>query len=150
LSIILPLILRGKDTLFGIDFIDSENGVVSGVNGTILRTKDGGKTWERLDTGLYRDHLYTIVYNPSPYLKGERMIAAGRGLLLFSYTGGDEWAKRDPPKGVIMKYTWIFRLKYSTMTDVWAVGEKGLLWKSEDGGTVWEEVLYQEPVKERE
>ena len=41
----------GSDlAVFGIQMIDAENGYLCGQDGLIMRTRDGGNTWERLNS----------------------------------------------------------------------------------------------------
>ena len=69
--------------LFDIRFADEDNGWIVGDRGLVLHTSDDGTTWERQDSGTER--LLTSVF---PIDGDTAWIAAGRGTLLFTRTGG--------------------------------------------------------------
>lgn len=51
---------------FSVHFKDKDNGLISGSDGIILLTQDGGITWEQLDSGT-DNSLYSIFYTNDGY-----------------------------------------------------------------------------------
>jgi len=70
-------------SLFDIRFADEDNGWIVGERGLVLNTRDGGTTWQRQDSGTER--LLSSVF---PIGRDAAWIAAGRGTLLFTLSGG--------------------------------------------------------------
>jgi photosystem II stability/assembly factor-like uncharacterized protein len=62
----------------------------------VLRTRDGGRTFEELRGGLPREHAYDIVFRHGLDVKGDgRTLAMGSttGHLWITEDGGDRWAE---------------------------------------------------------
>jgi photosystem II stability/assembly factor-like uncharacterized protein len=53
------------DSLFGVSFIDANNGIAVGREGTILHTNDGGDTWASEDSGVTAS-LFGVSFVGSP------------------------------------------------------------------------------------
>ena len=70
-------------------FRDAENGVVVGLEGVLLSTRDGGKTFDVLRAGLPQSHCYDLVYR-----HGLAVANDGRTLIMGSTTGG-LWGSSD-------------------------------------------------------
>lgn len=72
--------------LYGIDFIDGDIGMAVGDSGVILRTYNGGLTWEKLNSGV------TLRLNSVSYMDAANIIVVGDdALILKSQNGGDSW-----------------------------------------------------------
>jgi len=98
-----------KTSLMSVAFRDAENGVAVGLNGVILVSHDGGKTWtqerfvspdqspqtiqtdDRLEAGkVYErgrlEHLLDVIWD------GERWVAVGsKGIVVIGSTDASEW-----------------------------------------------------------
>jgi photosystem II stability/assembly factor-like uncharacterized protein len=62
-------------------------GYACGAQGTLVRTSDGGRSWERLDTGVLRD-LYSVRF----FADGTWGIIAGdERTILFTANSGNSW-----------------------------------------------------------
>ena len=74
----------------------------TGAESLIIRTKDGGKSWQQLDgniTAISRDFAEAIAIDPSD---SNRVYAALRGGELYSSDdGGDKWAKLEVKVGSV-------------------------------------------------
>ncbi len=57
----------------------------------IYRTQDAGRTWERLDRGLPREHAYFTVKRQAMVCDGDRKKPG----IYFGTTGGEIWESRD-------------------------------------------------------
>lgn len=72
--------------LYGVDFLDEDNGIAVGDSGTILRTYNGGLTWKELNPGV------TLRLNSVSYMDASNIIVVGDdALILKSQDGGDSW-----------------------------------------------------------
>ncbi|HVF28437.1 MAG TPA: P-loop NTPase fold protein, partial [Pyrinomonadaceae bacterium] len=78
-----------NEDLFAVHFDkDGLNGWVAGANGALLRTSDGGRTWQRQTSGT-TSQLNAVIFLQG----GERGWAAGHdGTILSTTDGGDHWS----------------------------------------------------------
>ena len=131
----------------------------------IFRTKDGGKTWEKI---LYRNaetgasDLVMDPANPSTLYasfwqvsrKPYRMDSGGDGSGLFKSTdGGDTWVEitrnKGLPAGVIGKIG--VSVSPVNSNRVWAIVEakEGGLYRSDDGGETWQRTSENANIRQR-
>lgn len=87
--------LRGDASLRAIDFQSAQLGIAVGAHGAILRTEDGGATWQQMES--------TVPYqlDDVAFLDERRVVAVGgvydpvthisRGVVVFSHDGGRRW-----------------------------------------------------------
>ena len=82
------VVVPTKATLTGLFFLDQESGWAVGHQTTVLRTVDGGMSWEEAYTGLREsDPLFDIWFRDSKY----GFAIGAFGLLLTTEDGGDSW-----------------------------------------------------------
>ncbi|MCK4501589.1 MAG: hypothetical protein KAU22_01050 [Desulfuromonadales bacterium] len=118
-----------RATLTGIYFIDRQNGWVVGHDQVILRTRDGGKTWEKVYENAEAESPLLDVY----FLDAEHGYAIGAyGQFLESFDAGSNWEGR-----------WISEDDFH-LNQIAAVGdqlfiaaEAGFIYRSDDGGKTW-------------
>ncbi|HEV7700460.1 MAG TPA: hypothetical protein VGO43_09565, partial [Pyrinomonadaceae bacterium] len=131
----------------------------------IFRSKDGGKTWDKV---LYRNaeagasDLVMDPSNPNTLYaafwqmgrKPWRMDSGGEGSGLFkSIDGGDTWTdisrNKGLPAGVLGKIN--VAVSPVNTNRVWAMVENkdGGLFRSEDGGDTWQRVSEAAPIRQR-
>lgn len=119
-------------SLTAVDFLDEDNGVAVGANGTILKTTDGGETWETLSSP-FDDDLEGVAC-----LEDDVIVAVGHsGRIMRSMDGGMMWANIEHPAGSVILYD----------VDIDPASGQGLIagmgnlimW-TEDAGATWEYV----------
>ncbi len=118
-----------RPAVFCVYFSDMENGWICGMEGLIMRTSDGGKTWQvqQTDTDLA---FYSI------QVKGDRGWAVGdRGNYALSEDGGVTWRIMD---NSIKTKMWFRDVSFSTPLNGFVVGMAGTVVHSTDGGETWE------------
>lgn len=120
------------NTIHGFAFSDSLTGWAVAGNGYILRTTDGGLTWEiQRYTDDDRRHLYDIVR-----LQSGTLIAAGyQDVLLRSTNGGLHWQDIDHPVAGDLR-----DLAEQSAFGITAAGENGTLLLSTDDGISWHNI----------
>lgn len=80
-----------EDGLFGIQFVDTNNGWAVGAFGTLIATKDGGKTWAAQDSAG-EDDLFTVgASDPNRAWLGGQL-----GALSYTTNGGKKWTSVSP------------------------------------------------------
>lgn len=72
-------------SLMAIIFLDAQTALIAGLDGTLLRTKDSGKSWEKVLLPT-REHIFALASN------GHTTVGVGsRGLRIVSQQGGSSW-----------------------------------------------------------
>ncbi len=117
------------DNLFGVDFVSASVGYVSGYAGTLLRTRDGGRTWQWSHAGV--DELLRRM----AFVDEEHGWAVGhRGSILNTEDGGESWAIQHQQAGVYLRDIAFFDRKQG-----WAVGHDATILVTGDGGETWQQ-----------
>lgn len=82
--------------LLGVWFENAQHGLVVGAYGMILRTRDGGKTWE--DQAPKIDNAQGFHLNSVTRVKGGALVIVGEaGQIHVSVDNGDTWKRRESP-----------------------------------------------------
>ena len=111
-----------------IDFADADNAWAVGWAGTIMRTTDGGQTWEWQDSGT-RVRLDGVHFHDAQtgWVVGEG------GAILKTTDAGDTWTSK--PSGT----TNLLEAVYFVDADTgWVSGSNGTIRKTTDGGETWD------------
>jgi len=120
--------------LHGVEVLDANTVVAVGYSGVILRTTDGGKDWQIIESGTTED-LRAIDF------ADERTgwAVGHNGVILKTVDAGVSWATQTP--NVISHYRGVFFLDDQTG---WATGSvwpdpdiQGYVIKTTDGGDSW-------------
>lgn len=115
--------------LHAIYFVDEKTGWIGGSNGTLLRTSDGGRTWEKSQfkgTDSIRDIAFIrgsegwMLCEQSPFGGGKR---SNRSYLMHTTDGGNNWSRFDF-KFTSEPRTAIF---FDKKGEGYAVGEGGVI-----------------------
>lgn len=124
-----------RSPLTAIHFADAQNGWIVGHDATILRTRDGGRSWvlQNFQPELEKPFLDVL------FLDAEHGFAAGAyGLLYQTTDGGDNWTEVDSPiREDELHFNAIARLANG---DLFIAGEQGTLAVSSDRGATWTRV----------
>jgi len=80
--VVIPVLNNVK--LYGVSFLDSINGMAVGSAGTILKTTDGGMSWQQR-FAFIADELFSVNYN------SEVCMAVGYKTILQSFDLGETW-----------------------------------------------------------
>jgi photosystem II stability/assembly factor-like uncharacterized protein len=119
-----------------------ENVWAAGYWGTILRSSDGGRSWQQSDTPT-AETLYAISFSDDR----NGFAVGGSGMILHSSDGGVSWAKQsvqvpDEMGGNRALDTSLFSVAALSPTEAWAVGDLGMVLRTHDGGTTWEKMNF--------
>jgi len=114
-------------TLRAVSLAGPQTATTAGEAGTILRTADGGATWEEQESGTWRTLLGVSFAGP------EAGTAVGEdGMVLTTANGGADWVQRFP--GLGNTFHSVFQIDSRTAV---AAGERGIAVLTEDGGDSW-------------
>jgi len=115
--------------LNGVWTVNSDTVISVGANGTILRTFNGGTTWQVQNSidGIV-DQLYAVKFlNPTTgWVVGEF------GDMVKTTDGGESWDILNGPTEQDL-----FAVDFASTTTGWAVGLGGTIIKTTDGGSSW-------------
>lgn len=116
---------------FGVRFTDATNGMAVGIEGKVVKTSDGGKTWaftaEDVSV-LFTDPLYDLHL----FGEGKGWIVGAAGRVLRSQNG--EWK----PVAMGRPLTaWLRAIDFLDENNGWIVGGYGLILHTTDGGKNW-------------
>ncbi len=116
------------ENLTDIQMIGDE-GWISGFDGIILHTADGGKTWAKQESGV------TLSIETLYFLDAQNGWAGGwAGLVLHTTDGGRKWQVVKIPGA-----TWsLSSITFSDAKNGWISGFAGQLFRTKDGGANWE------------
>jgi len=137
LRYIIPSNLQSSDFI-NVHFIDKDNGwAISGVMGEtikILKTSDGGKTWESQENSLPEEiikKLETVFF--AKFIDKDNIWAIGiDGILFHTPDGGKKWNCYEE---ITSKA--IFGMDFKD-NNGWFVGAEGTILHTPDGGNTWE------------
>lgn len=115
------------DDLFGVDFIDQNQGWVTGYYGSLLRTGDGGGAWAVSSIGQ-PDLIRRI-----DFVDPKNGWAVGhRGGIFVTTDGGESWAVQHNETGANMR-----DISFVDSLNGWAVGHNQTILHTINGGGEW-------------
>ena len=119
-------------------FVDKDNGWAVGGEGLILRTADGGSTWNKLDCPMERPMMFSSIHLLNPKVA----MIAGMGSTVFgTKDAGKTWVEHKVAREG--------RRRRKRLTDIFMVSEKiayasggdNTLLKTADGGLTWNPLI---------
>lgn len=136
--------------LLDIAFVDADRGIAIGDFGTVLRTDNGGSTWEKIelpdnielppDIAEVVQPGDVILYSLSFATRDAVWLAGEFGVILHSADGGVTWQQQR--SGV---ETTLFGISVRENQRGWAVGLEGVLLSTQDGGESWKKESIEMP-----
>lgn len=118
-------------TLCAVTFTDERTGWAAGHGAIILRTSDGGKSWQHQFTGEDEESPFLDILA----LSGGHVIAVGAfGMYYESHDDGATWEQR----WVLDEDAHLNRITQARDGTLWLAGEFGTLLKSTDQAETWE------------
>lgn len=122
-------------SLYDVHFKDAQNGRAVGAGGTVLRTADGGVTWTQTgEGGPEQEHLFAFHEAADGYLR-----AVGQeGMFLEQAPGQERLIKRP-----IKIYTWLDSVTFLNSKVGFAIGGRGHIMATSDGGRTWKRLSGQ-------
>ncbi|MDY6857502.1 MAG: YCF48-related protein [Thermodesulfobacteriota bacterium] len=129
--------------LNAVHLVDGKVGFAVGNRGTILRTTNGGISWELLSCRTTR-HLYGVHF----YDKNVGIAVGSRGTIIRTMDGGEDWSRVVPYQYTVDPLTLrgVFLSDSESAVVVGGLqigenglyGEQGLILLTDDGGRTWE------------
>jgi len=113
--------------LLGVHFTEASNGTAVGVQGTILRTTDGGATWTLQKSGVW-DSLNDVFFTDS----NTGTVVGDSGVILRTTDGGVTWKRQ--PSGTKVQ---LMGVSFVDANFGVVVGREGTILRTTDGGAHW-------------
>lgn len=108
-------------------FADANTGYAVGQGGTILKTGNGGRTWDQINSGTKHD------LNSVYFIDANNGYAVGQGgIILKTSSGGSIWSLQY--SGTMNS---LFSVYFISANTGYIAGEKGAILKTTDGGNTW-------------
>ena len=129
----------GTPEFLSIRFADKHRGIVVGsvlnrsgavVDSLVMRTQDGGETWQRIMVPS-KTELFHLDYNGG----SDGWIVGDEGVILSTVDGGDTWILQNSETHLAL-----FNVDFRDDREGYVVGEKGLILRTENGGVTWDRV----------
>lgn len=121
---------RLKDSVYGVAALGPQSAVVVGTFGSIMTTTDGGKTWERHDSGT-NEPIFSVEMADAQ----NGWAVGASGLILHTADGGKTWTRQTSP---LKEPRHLFKVAAIDANTAWAVGDWGAIVATSDGGKTWE------------
>lgn len=146
--------LQGMGTLRSPVVIDIKNPqrlYVGTRRSGVLRSDDGGKTWNEKNDGLIYKEVWTLAQHP---VTGELYAGTGPAAVFRSKDGGENWSFSEQLHSLPETIEWTFPnppyiahvkgfgLSKTDPNMVYAAIEEGYLIRSKDGGDTWETLFH--------
>ena len=115
-----------------IEQVDGKTAYICGY-GVLYKTSDSMKTWQQLDV---KNDNFTAVH---AYANGEVWTCGYNGSIFHSPDGGQRWERKRNGNDVTRPRYRLLDIGFADPLHGYAVGEKGLMICTNDGGTHWME-----------
>jgi photosystem II stability/assembly factor-like uncharacterized protein len=122
--------------LYDVDFVNEKDGWVVGDSGVILRSTDGGESWQR-QTCPIEDYLFTV-----DFIDIKNGWICSRNSILRTTNGGKNWEviySKDLDEGRFRDIQFITKRTGFVVGGKGSFGSIGVLIKTEDGGETWQQ-----------
>ncbi|RLD31365.1 MAG: hypothetical protein DRI83_12550, partial [Bacteroidetes bacterium] len=113
-------------------FTDNNHGWIAGANGTVLKTIDGGNTWDLCQTNTDKDLQEVIFRNSS-----DGLVVCNDGTILKTNDGGVSWINIETGLDRI------YGLK-THLNHAWLLADSGKILHSPNFGYSWN-IVYDDP-----
>ncbi|MCI0846010.1 MAG: ABC transporter permease subunit [Chloroflexi bacterium] len=127
LSTWAPVESGTASALTDIAFVDSSHLWIAGERGLVLRSTDGGVTFETVDTGVN-----AMLLSVSFASADQGVVVGEGGTILVTADGGRTWQQSDAGTSSRLN-----AVDFASDGSVWAVGDGGTALQSRDGGVTW-------------
>ncbi len=115
-----------RDLILAISIDSTGQGFAVGNKGLVLKTRNNGQTWTRVETGKH------ISFNDVAADREQVWIIGQDGTVMYSSSGGDSWTQQSSPADVSL-----MQITFLDEKSGFVVGEGGTAMTTDDGGATW-------------
>lgn len=112
---------------YDMELNDTENGWLVGSGSQLLRTRDGGRTWNYQSVNIESGMIYKIDFVDQMH----GWLISQLGEIYRTQNGGESWELAHQTPHLLLDLHFVDR------KSGWVVGNDGLILKTEDGGETW-------------
>jgi photosystem II stability/assembly factor-like uncharacterized protein len=128
--------VEGGSYIFDIMALDPQRAWAVGIDGYVVKTVDGGKSWQEVATKAPKTQLFGIATQD-----GRTIVVGGNGAFLASTDGGVTW--KAPAFTPPIIYSWIYGVARRGNAGFVAVGGSGVIYVNEGKDPFsWKQVEY--------
>ncbi len=128
----LSIPFQSATSYYGVCFVDRQHGWIVGPRSYLLRTEDGGRSWQRVN--LPYGNLTNLFFTDVQFANANVGWMVGTlGFVLRSVDGGRTWQ----PQAISSEET-IADIVVLSANEAWICSITGGLWHTTDGGVTWE------------
>lgn len=120
-------------TFFGEYTLSDSEALAAGLDGRIIRTRDGGTSW-RFEPMKLDYPLTDPLYQPFVTADGNAWVVGAAGQVVRLPPGQTEWTRADLGMQI---YTWLRSVNFADAQNGWIVGGFGTILRTSDGGKSW-------------
>ena len=124
---------EGGNILFDVVAVDPQVAWAVGIDSYVIRTVDGGKTWQEVNLNIPKKHLFCVYAE-----KTGTILIGGKEIFLSSTDAGKTW--KNPTLVPPITYGWFYGLGRRQPSEFVAVGWKGAIYLNTSN--TWNRVLY--------
>lgn len=116
--------------LLAVDFYNLNIGFAIGINGFVLKTSNGGISWQQQYTNTFQ-WLYSlkVIEEKIAFIVGGNIDS---GIFLSSYSGGEVWKKKED-----LSSEWLLSIDFFSNNIGLIVGSNGKIFKTTNAGNIW-------------
>jgi len=118
--------------LYSLYFLDENNGWITGAEGRILKTTNGGQNWVQIPSGTSFSLSFVKFFN-----ENEGIIAGSGGTIKKSTDGGVTWYNVNSGTSLRLQEG-----SFINSLQGWICGDNGIVLKTTDGGDSWHTETY--------
>jgi photosystem II stability/assembly factor-like uncharacterized protein len=128
--------IEGGTFLFDVVAIDPQTAWAVGIDGYVIKTENGGKTWREVKTGAPKTQLFSVESD-----RGKTILIGGFGVFLYSGDNGRTW--KTPQFTPPATYDWFYGITSRGHSGFVAVGGGGIIYDSVGKNpSTWNKVTY--------
>ena len=116
--------VEGGNFLFDVTAVDPQTAWAVGIDGYVIRTLDGGKTWKEVKTDAPKTQLFCVASN-----RAGTVLIGGNGTILISMDNGKTW--KNPAFQPPIIYGWLYGIARRSSSEFVAVGWDGSIYLSD-------------------
>jgi len=116
------------DNLFAVEFVTAQTGYIAGQAGTVLRTTDGGESWDALYIGKNE-----LIRRVSFVSEKEGWAVGHRGSIFHTADAGNSWEVQHEMPGIYLR-----DVSFLDKEHGWVVGHDATILHTKDGGVSWQ------------
>jgi photosystem II stability/assembly factor-like uncharacterized protein len=124
--------IEAGNILFAVLALDTKTVVAAGIDGSILKTTDGGTSWKGVGKNVPKVHLFGLAQG------GGKVIIVGNGFMAVSLDGGITF--KEPQVEPKISYGWLYGVRPRGKEGFVAVGKDGCIYLTDGKAQTWRSV----------